>query len=602
MFKKSLSFLLILTFVLGMTGIVQAKQLNVLDTGIEPVLVIEDIKVDDTVPIDKEFLVTFVVRNVGAGTAYYPEFEFTEPGSNSDDKLPRFTIVGGNGNRFKTNVKEVKSQEVATFVVKMKAKKTVVERAEGYKLNVNLRALTASNVKHKDETGKSFDNVAVTSNASLTVIPKYAITDPSFVIKNITFEPQTPNLDKPFKVNFFIENISDADAENVKFSIDSTYKSGEGENATENFKVTDMSYARQLFNVKAHQTRKVTYTLEAEQPRDGNDLKIRIDYEDDSEQKKHEEVINLPLSRDDIGSSGKVPQVIISKYTLSDRQILAGNTVVLKLDVQNTNVREIKNAKVSIVDVQLEDDKKGDTVFSPVDSSNTFYIDRIPGKTTIEKEIALYVDPNAQAKTYTVPIEIKYEYGNGKESTVNERVTIPVTQECKFKVLSLDVAKEGSVGMPIPIASEFVNVGKVDVTNFMVNLEGDFQKENASYYVGNLEQGASEFFQATVIPEKEGELQGKVVYTYTDNNNQEVKEERPFTINIAAAPEMPENMGPDGEMGMPGDMGSEGGEGFVAKLKNNWGKILLGLVILIQFIVIRKTKRKLKQDGETFDV
>ena len=34
------------------------------------------------------------------------------------------------------------------------------------------------------------------------------------------------------------------------------------------------------------------------------------------------------------------------------------------------------------------------------------------------------MDPNAQAKTYNVPIEITYEYDNGESLTVNERVNI----------------------------------------------------------------------------------------------------------------------------------------------------------------------------------
>jgi len=144
----------------------------------------------------------------------------------------------------------------------------------------------------------------------------------------------------------------------------------------------------------------VTFELEAEEPRDGNEVKLtfKYDYSGSSETVTQEEMINLPLPREDIGASGKIPWVIIKKYTLSAEQILAGNTVILSLHIENTNNKDVYNTKVSIVDVQLEDNKKGDTVFSPVDSSNTFYIEKIPGKTTVTKEIALYVDPNAQAK------------------------------------------------------------------------------------------------------------------------------------------------------------------------------------------------------------
>ena len=39
--------------------------------------------------------------------------------------------------------------------------------------------------------------------------------------------------------------------------------------------------------------------------------------------------------------------------------------------------------------------------------------------------------------------------------------------------------------------------------NFMVMLE-DFHKEQASYYVGNLEIGASDYYQGIINPEDEG--------------------------------------------------------------------------------------------------
>ena len=102
------------------------------------------------------------------------------------------------------------------------------------------------------------------------------------------------------------------------------------------------------------------------------------------------------------------------------------------------------------------------------------------------------------------------------------------------------------------MSSEFVNVGKVDLTNFMVNMEGDFPKENAIYYIGNMETGMSDYYPAMIIPEEEGVLEGKLVYTYIDNNNQEVRVEKPFSIQVESAPEPAPGMemGPEGKMGM----------------------------------------------------
>ena len=121
------------------------------------------------------------------------------------------------------------------------------------------------------------------------------------------------------------------------------------------------------------------------------------------------------------------------------------------------------------------------------------------------------------------------------------------------------------IGQPVPIAAEYVNVGKVALTNFRVTMEGDFPKENATYYVGNFETGMSDYYQAIVIPQEEGEIQGAVIFSYIDNNNQEVRIEEPFTLMVEGAPEMPDmEMGPDGMPLGPDGMpirpeGSQGG-------------------------------------------
>ncbi|MFZ5753128.1 MAG: hypothetical protein ACOY3J_02710, partial [Bacillota bacterium] len=249
----------------------------------------------------------------------------------------------------------------------------------------------------------------------------------------------------------------------------------------------------------------------------------------------------------------------------------------------------------------------GGTVFSPVNSSNSFFIEYIPGKTVLEKDIDLYVDPNAAAKTYIVPVEIKYEDRKGTTLTSEELVNIPVTQECKLQILSVQVPPTGFMGQPIPVTAEFVNVGKVALGNFMVTLEGDFEKDNGTYYIGNLDIGVSDMFQAGVIAGSEGKLEGKVVFSYIDNNNKNVRVEHPFTIEVQGRPVPPpgqeeEMMGPDGSVkpgmpvkGMPPQKAS-----FLTTLKTKWPTFLLGLVIILEGIYIWRLKRK-KASEEFFN-
>ena len=64
---------------------------------------------------------------------------------------------------------------------------------------------------------------------------------------------------------------------------------------------------------------------------------------------------------------------------------------------------------------------------------------------------------------------------------------------------------------------------------------GRIYKENATYYVGNFETGMSDYYQALVIPQEEGNSRA-VVFSYIDNNNQEVRIEEPFTLMVEGAP------------------------------------------------------------------
>jgi hypothetical protein len=581
--KKLISLLMVMVFLLSLSPLAWAEEMETVDTGLNPLLIIENVEVEKVVA-GTDFYISFVVRNIGTGPAFNLNFNFEL----EDDKnnLAPFSVIEA------PEIKQVESKAVQSVAIKMHVGEEAANR--NYKLKVN--------VDYKNALQESS-----TIYSKVTIPVTYGITKPQFVVKAVQFEPNEPDLTKPFTATIFFENISESDAGNVSVALDGKVDD------TKNFSVLDLSNTKHLFDVKGKQTRMVSFKLEAEEPRTGNEIKVTFKYDYQGTQTTQEEILNLPLPKEDLGASGKIPWVIIKKYTLSDEQVLAGNTVVLKLFVENTNNKDVYNAKVSIVDIQLEDNKKGDTVFSPVDSSNTFYIEKIPGKTTVAKEIALYVDPNAQAKTYNVPIEIKYEYDNGQQNTVNERVNIPVTQECKFEVLSVEVPPMAVIGQPTPVAAEFVNIGKVALTNFMVNMEGDFQKENAVYYIGNLETGMSDFYQAMVIPQKEGNLEGKIVFTYIDNNNKEVRVEKPFTLKVEGRPEpLPGGeMGPggkpgviEGKPGMPSlPMGPDGPKtSLLVKFKNNWKSLILLIIVIIQGIFIWRLRRKVKENGEFFDV
>lgn len=329
-------------------------------------------------------------------------------------------------------------------------------------------------------------------------------------------------------------------------------------------------------------------------------LNVKLEYKDKSGNLLSPVSETLGISAADLrqkeesSQQGK-PRVLISKYTLSEEKILAGNVVTLKLFIENTHTRPVRNIKVSLGVYQLEGGgagsgtaASGGTAFSPINSSNSFFIDRIPARTTLEQSVDLLVDPNATARTYIVPVTIEYEDEEAKGYEVREMVNIPVTQESRLQVLSVEVPPMAFMGQPVFVSAEFVNVGKVDLGNFIVMLEGDFHKEQAAYFVGNLQIGQSDYYQGIIYPDREGPLQGELIFSYLDNNNREVQVVESFSIEVQAGGEM---RGPfDGDK-PPHLLDPANGAGPGRKLYYYIGAAAL-LLAAVAVIILRRRARK----------
>ena len=73
-------------------------------------------------------------------------------------------------------------------------------------------------------------------------------------------------------------------------------------------------------------------------------------------------------------------------------------------------------------------------VFTPVGSSNTFYIDAISPKGTEDRTIRLYTIPDAKSKTYNVTVSFGYEDAEGNPYTAEKSSASPVYQPARFEL------------------------------------------------------------------------------------------------------------------------------------------------------------------------
>lgn len=290
--------------------------------------------------------------------------------------------------------------------------------------------------------------------------------------------------------------------------------------------------------------------------------------------------------------NSSTPKLIIEEYFFSPEIIEAGKPFTMHLTIFNTNANKtVKNIKLFLTSDAQETagEKQGAqapssaSVFTPIDSSNTFYIDSIaPGK-RVDKEITLTTVPDTAAKTYTIVANFEYEDAKAEKFTATEQIGVPVVQQAKLGLGEILAQGPYTVGMESPLSLEFYNTGKATLYNVMVKITGDgFTTDTPTYYKGNFTPGSSDQFSCNITPTEAGQKKATITFTYEDStgNTQEKKEEFDFTVEDM--PEMSED-----EMAPPAPQGPSKGAIF-----GILGAVAAAVVAAVVIIKKRKNKNK----------
>ena len=176
---------------------------------------------------------------------------------------------------------------------------------------------------------------------------------------------------------------------------------------------------------------------------------------------------------------------------------MAGNEFDLTMTLMNSHkYKSVHNIKMflTMAEETTSDTAKTGNIFTPVDSSNTFYFDDIVPKGKVDKALRLYVVPDAQPKTYTLTVNFEYEDQDGNEYTSQELLGINVKQVTQLDIDDYTLPQQIEMGMPVTVNFSYYNTGKVTLNNLMIRIEGDVETENKNTYIGNLESGSSDYY------------------------------------------------------------------------------------------------------------
>ena len=425
------------------------------------------------------------------------------------------------------------------------------------------------------------------------------------IIQDLKFPAATLGVNKTFDVSFKIRNQGQSVAKSIRASAKSDDPSGVVSRTVSDILVRDLAPGEEetvsykFFTTKGGSTKNYPINIKIE---------YLDDFTDSKEPKTVEQIVGVFLNNPENIGDGKdakksTPKLIIDRYEFTPKLPLAGNEFEMNLSFYNTNAKKaVKNIKIDLTSQDTTDNNSntsGSSVFTPVDSSNTFYIGRIAPNGKVEKTIRMFVVPDAIAKTYTITSNFEYEDDENNEYKSSENIGVPVYQESKLDIDPINYQTNAFVGDNIPITANFYNTGKVTLYNFKVTLTSDNATiNNGTYYIGNFNSGGQDIYEGSIMPNEPGEIKAQLKFSYEDSTGEVKEQTEDINITVDEAPPMDPELGPDG-MPMPdGNMAVD-----VPWYKNPLFYIPTALVLLgaIAFVIFKKIKNKNKEKDLKID-
>lgn len=310
-------------------------------------------------------------------------------------------------------------------------------------------------------------------------------------------------------------------------------------------------------------------------------LNLALKYQDEYGQEyTQDNTVYLPVSGKGGGDDDYTPRLIIDNYYYAGEYMQPGIPFDLSLSFYNTSAdAAIGNIKISI-------NSDGD-VFSPVGSSNSFYIDELEAGGHIVKSLTLKPKHDAENGNYNINVDLQYQDSSGTQYSEKELISIPVNQSIILFVTDVITPNEAFVGMPTSVSIDFYNTGRSLIRNLIVQAQGDFDIQDGHAYLGNLESGKENYFDVTIIPQNEGVAAGKIILQYEDNIGQPFTVEKDFQINA-----MTQEMPPEMPGMMPGDQQPQ------QKFPKKWMIAAAGAVLLVvtAIVIVRRRRRRLSEE------
>ncbi|MCI9680036.1 MAG: hypothetical protein HFI26_01485 [Lachnospiraceae bacterium] len=291
--------------------------------------------------------------------------------------------------------------------------------------------------------------------------------------------------------------------------------------------------------------------------------------------------------------TASTPRVIVTGFSTSPEEVRAGETFTLTLHMQNTSrATAVQNM---LFDIQAASESTDTTyvaaAFLPTAGSSTIFVDRIAAGATKDISMEMEARSDLAQKPYVVNVKMNYEDENVNAYENTASVSIPVRQEARVDISSIEVMPDSiDVGNEANVMFSVYNIGKTKLFNTSVKFISD-SVSGGDTYLGNIEPGATAnvdaYLSGAAATMDDGIV--KIEITFEDEAGEATTIEKEMTLFV-------------NEMYFPNDMEIDGvyGEEMIDSPGGFkiWWAIVPGILIvigIIVFVVIRRKKKKAQE-------
>jgi uncharacterized repeat protein (TIGR01451 family) len=299
-----------------------------------------------------------------------------------------------------------------------------------------------------------------------------------------------------------------------------------------------------------------------------------------------------------------VPRIIISDYTVEPLIVMANTEFDLSLTMLNTHSqRTIGNIRVTweVEAITVGTEITGGNVFTPVDSSNTFFIESIPPRGIYQHHMRLFAIPDAAPRNHVITINFEYEDAEGNPFEATENIGVNVRQESRLEMSVPHLPSVVTQGERIGAEIILLNAGRSTLLNLRVRVEGEGITP-AEEVFGHVQSGHFNQFWANFFAEMPGPTTVYIVATFDNEMGEQQVETLSFGLEIMPGWDDGDFPGgdfdrfPDGGGDFPDMWGEDWMDGEGGGLLTNvwfWVAIVGGAAVLaVGIILLVRRNRK----------